>query len=82
MKPDPDVVGKMIVAKPEVDHRPTVIFCRPRLTISSSSQFVIFIAVKAINSLKRKEAAAPAEPAAPTTDQKLLMEIRDLLAKE
>jgi len=43
---------------------------------------VIFLAVKAINSLKRKEAEVPAEPAAPTTDQKLLMEIRDLLAKK
>ena len=43
---------------------------------------VIFLAVKAINSLKRKEAEKPAEPAAPTTDQKLLMEIRDLLAKK
>jgi large conductance mechanosensitive channel len=44
--------------------------------------FVIFLAVKAINSLKRKEAEKPAEPAAPTTDQKLLMEIRDLLAQK
>jgi large conductance mechanosensitive channel len=43
---------------------------------------VIFLAVKAINSLRRKEAEKPAEPPAPTTDQKLLMEIRDLLAKE
>ncbi len=43
---------------------------------------VIFLAVKAINSLKRKEAEKPAEPPAPTTDQKLLMEIRDLLAKK
>jgi large conductance mechanosensitive channel len=41
---------------------------------------VIFMVVKGINSLKRKEAEKPAEPAAPTTDQKLLMEIRDLLA--
>ena len=43
---------------------------------------VIFLAVKAINSLKRKEAEAPAAPPAPTTDQQLLMEIRDLLAKK
>jgi len=43
---------------------------------------VIFLVVKGINSLKRKEAEKPAEPAAPTTDQKLLMEIRDLLAKK
>ena len=43
---------------------------------------VIFAVIKAINSLKRKEAEAPAAPAAPTTDQLLLTEIRDLLAKK
>jgi large conductance mechanosensitive channel len=41
--------------------------------------FVIFLLVKAINSLRREEAAAPAEPAAPTTSEALLTEIRDLL---
>jgi large conductance mechanosensitive channel len=35
--------------------------------------------VKAINKMKRKEAAAPPAPAAPTKDQMLLTEIRDLL---
>ena len=39
----------------------------------------IFLMVKAINSLRREEAAAPAEPAAPTTSEALLTEIRDLL---
>jgi len=43
---------------------------------------VIFIVIKGVNSLKRKEAEKAAEPAAPTTDQLLLMEIRDLLAKK
>jgi large conductance mechanosensitive channel len=43
--------------------------------------FVIFLVVKGVNSLKRKEAEKPAEPAAPTTDQQLLMEIRDLLKR-
>ena|ERR1700761_6527744 len=43
--------------------------------------FVIFLVVKGINSLKRKEADKPAEPPAPTAQEKLLMEIRDLLAK-
>ena len=43
---------------------------------------VIFLVIKGINSLKRKEAEAPAAPAAPTTDQLLLTEIRDLLAKK
>jgi large conductance mechanosensitive channel len=42
--------------------------------------FVIFLVVKGVNALKRQEAASPAESPAPTTDQKLLMEIRDLLA--
>ncbi len=40
---------------------------------------VIFMVVKGINAMKRKEAAAPAAPAAPTKDQMLLTEIRDLL---
>jgi len=43
--------------------------------------FVIFVMVKAINSMRRKEAEAPATPAAPTTSEALLTEIRDLLRK-
>jgi large conductance mechanosensitive channel len=39
----------------------------------------LFLIVKAINRLKRKEAAKPPEPARPTKDQELLTEIRDLL---
>ena len=41
--------------------------------------FAIFVGVKAINKLKREEAAAPEAPPAPTKDQELLTEIRDLL---
>ncbi|QCX54207.1 large conductance mechanosensitive channel protein MscL [Elizabethkingia sp. JS20170427COW] len=41
--------------------------------------FVVFLMVKFINKLKKKEAEAPAEAPAPTEDQKLLTEIRDLL---
>ena len=41
--------------------------------------FAIFMAVKAINSMRRKQAEVPAEPPAPTTEEKLLAEIRDLL---
>jgi len=40
---------------------------------------VIFLAVRMMNNLTRKEAAAPAAPPAPTPDQVLLTEIRDLL---
>jgi len=39
----------------------------------------IFMGVKVINRLKREEEAAPAAPPAPTKDQELLTEIRDLL---
>ena len=41
--------------------------------------FAIFMIVKGANSLKQQQAEAPAEPPAPTADQKLLAEIRDLL---
>lgn len=43
--------------------------------------FAIFMAIKAMNSLKKKEETAPAAPPAPTKDQELLTEIRDLLKK-
>jgi large conductance mechanosensitive channel len=43
--------------------------------------FVVFMLIKGINSLKKKEEAAPAAPPAPTKDQVLLTEIRDLLKK-
>ncbi|MDN3580689.1 large-conductance mechanosensitive channel protein MscL [Mucilaginibacter flavus] len=44
--------------------------------------FCIFLIVKGINTLKKKEEAAPAAPAEPTKEEVLLTEIRDLLAKK
>jgi large conductance mechanosensitive channel len=41
--------------------------------------FAIFMVVKGINRLKRKEEAAPSAPPAPTKEELLLTEIRDLL---
>lgn len=43
--------------------------------------WILFMLVKAINRLKKQEAAAPAAPAAPPADIALLTEIRDLLKK-
>ncbi|MDX9725918.1 MAG: large-conductance mechanosensitive channel protein MscL [Bacteroidales bacterium] len=43
--------------------------------------WAIFMIVKAINAAKKKEEEAPAAPPAPTKDQELLSEIRDLLKK-
>ena len=42
----------------------------------------IFVAVKAINRLKHKEAVAPEVPPPPTKEQLLLEEIRDLLKQQ
>jgi large conductance mechanosensitive channel len=41
--------------------------------------FAMFMVVKAMNRLRKKQEAAPAPPPGPTPDQKLLAEIRDLL---
>jgi large conductance mechanosensitive channel len=41
--------------------------------------FAIFMVVKAINAMKKKEEEAPAEPAKPSNEEVLLTEIRDLL---
>ena len=43
--------------------------------------FAIFMAIKAMNSIKKKEVEAPASPPAPPADVQLLTEIRDLLKK-
>ena len=42
--------------------------------------FVLFVIIRLMNQLKRKEEAAPA-PAKPTRQEELLTEIRDLLKK-
>lgn len=41
--------------------------------------FAVFLLVKGINVLRRHEAKEPAKPAAPTKEELLLTEIRDLL---
>jgi large conductance mechanosensitive channel len=80
MGPDAKDPTKIVVVKPEVD-----------LTYGNFLQAtlnflivaaVIFIVVKLINAMKRKEAEAPSAPPAPSAEEKLLTEIRDLLAKK
>jgi large conductance mechanosensitive channel len=41
--------------------------------------FVIFMVIKGMNSMQKKEAAKPSPPPDPPADVKLLGEIRDLL---
>jgi len=44
--------------------------------------FAIFMLVKGMNRLKKKEEAAPSAPAAPSDEVVLLTQIRDLLGKK
>ena len=41
--------------------------------------FILFLIIKGVNSMKKKEEAAPSAPAAPSKEETLLAEIRDLL---
>jgi large conductance mechanosensitive channel len=43
--------------------------------------FIIFLLVKGMNTLMKNNAEKPAVPPAPSNEEKLLMEIRDLLKK-
>ncbi len=43
--------------------------------------FVMFMIIKAINNMKKKEAEAPAAPLEPSSTDKLLAEIRDAVRK-
>jgi large conductance mechanosensitive channel len=43
--------------------------------------FAIFMVIKAMNQLKKKEEAAPPAPPKPSAEESLLAEIRDLLKK-
>jgi large conductance mechanosensitive channel len=42
---------------------------------------VVFMLVKAINRVRRQEAQKPAEPPAPTREEQVLIEIRELLKR-
>lgn len=44
--------------------------------------FAIFMVIKAMNSLKKKEEEAPAAPPKPSAEETLLAEIRDLLKEK
>lgn len=41
--------------------------------------FALFLVIKGVNAVRKKEEPAPAAPPAPTNEEKLLMEIRDAL---
>ena len=43
--------------------------------------FALFMAIKAMNATRRQQTAAPAPPPGPSGEERLLTEIRDLLAR-
>ncbi len=78
-----DFSDLMIVLRPATETAPLVAI-KYGVFINAVVKFLIvafsvFLLIKAINTMKKKEEAAPAAPPAPTKDQLLLGEIRDLL---
>jgi large conductance mechanosensitive channel len=80
-----DFSNLAIILQEAVDKKPAVVISYGKFlqTIIDFTiiAFAIFMAVKAMNSLKKAEAAAPTAPAAPPNQEVLLAEIRDLLKK-
>jgi large conductance mechanosensitive channel len=78
-----DFTNLSIIIQEAIDKKPAVVISYGKFlqTIIDFTiiAFVIFMAVKAMNSLKKKEAEAAAAPAAPSNQELLLAEIRDWL---
>ena len=81
-----DFSNLSIIVKEAVEKKPAVLISYGKfiqtLVDFTIIAFAIFMAVKAINSIKKKEAAAPEVPSAPSKEEVLLAEIRDLLKEK
>jgi large conductance mechanosensitive channel len=80
-----DFSNLTIMLKAATETSPAVVL-KYGLFISTIIDFVIvawaiFMVIKGMNSFKKKEAAAPAAPPAPSDEVVLLTQIRDLLKK-
>jgi len=80
-----DFSNLSIIVQEAIDKKPAVVISYGKFLQTIIDfliiTFAIFMAIKAMNSLKKKEAEAPAAPAAPPNQEVLLAEIRDLLKK-
>jgi large conductance mechanosensitive channel len=72
-----DASGKVIAAEASIKYGEFITITINFILVA----FVMFIIIKAMNKMKKKQEAAPMTPAPPTEDQTLLREIRDLLKK-
>jgi len=81
-----DFSNLSIIVQEAIDKKPAVVISYGKFLQTIIDfliiAFAIFMAIKAINSLKKKEAEAAAAPAAPPNQEVLLAEIRDLLKKK
>lgn len=72
-----DASGKVIAAEASIKYGEFITIIINFILVA----FAMFIIIKAMNKMKKKQEAAPMTPAPPTEDQTLLREIRDLLKK-
>jgi large conductance mechanosensitive channel len=81
-----DFSNLVITVKEAVDSKPPVLISYGKFLMTLIDfiiiALVIFMAIKAMNSLKKKEAEAPPAPPEPSKEQLLLGEIRDLLKEK
>jgi len=82
-----DFSDKMWVIQPEVKDVSAAVTVRYGMLINNLISFVIvafamFLVIKAMNAAKKKEAAAPSPASAPSAQETLLTEIRDLLKEK
>ena len=70
-----DASGKVIAAEASIKYGEFITIMIDFILVA----VVMFMIIKAINKMKKKQAEIPATPPEPTEDQVLLREIRDLL---
>ena len=73
-----DASGKVIAAEASIKYGEFITIMIDFILVA----VVMFMIIKAINKMKKKQAEIPATPPEPTEDQVLLREIRDLLKKK
>lgn len=72
-----DASGKVIAAEASIKYGEFITIMIDFILVA----VVMFMVIKAINKMKKKQAEIPTTPPEPTEDQVLLREIRDLLKK-
>lgn len=72
-----DASGKVIAAEASIKYGEFITILIDFILVA----VVMFMVIKAINKMKKKQAEIPTTPPEPTEDQVLLREIRDLLKK-